>query len=79
MRALRELSERIGDYVMSLPLSVNNVYEIHEYVEQEFAKFKEEWPGDYEMSGYFEGEHKFVVGVKFKRIEDKHWADLRWS
>ncbi len=79
MRALRELSERIGDHVMGRPLTDSSIYEVTEYANMEFKKFKEEWPGDYELSCYIENETKLVIGVKFKRIEDKHWADIRWS
>lgn len=77
MKTLSELSERIGDHVMGTPIS--DMGEVQHYVELEFAKFREEWPGDYQLYWSLEGESKLVIGVKFKSIKDKDWAEIRWS
>lgn len=73
MKAFEELSRRVGNRAMT-------IIDVDRMVLEEFSKFKEEWPGDYELSHYYEDSGtKLVIGIRFKSVQDKHWAEIRWS
>ena len=77
MKALSDLSIRIGESVMWM--SLDRMELVEQYIQAEFKMFREEWPGNYELYWELEGESKLAIGVRFNSIQDKHWAEIRWS
>ena len=75
MRVLKEFCERLNDELRH----IQTPDLMDKLIDKKIEEFKLEWPGNYEVHHYFEGNYKLVVGVRFKTQEDVTWHQLRWA